>query len=190
MATGNEGVGVALGSTLALIIHVVFSLTFPILFITLCGVSYLLAHIFNLPEFSLWAYVASLAFGYAMANVWVAVGLGAFALAALPLAWVAFREQEVKASNTILMYVLAGMVIGFMVWLRTVWPFEQNGWQVIAYGIVMFMAWGAVIEAALGTIGIFAHVRRNRPQPVQPPPQQPHGAPREERRSRSEPETI
>jgi hypothetical protein len=192
MATqsGGGGLGEALGSALALIIYVVFSLTFPILFLTLCGASYVLAYLFHLPEFVLWAALASLAIAYAKTNIWVALGLGAFALAALPLAWVAFREQEVKASNTILMYVVSGIVIGFMFWLRTVWPYDGNGWQLIAYGIIMFMAWSAIVEAALGTIGIVAHVRRNRPQPVRPPPQQPHGAPREERRSRSEPETI
>ena len=57
-------------------------------------------------------------------------------------------------------------------------------------GIIMFAGWNGVVDAALSTLGIVAHVRRNRPQPVKPPPQQPHGAPREERRSRDEPETI
>jgi len=190
MATGNEGLGEAVGSALALIIHVVFSLTFPILAITLCGVSYLLAFVFHLPEFSLWAYLANLAIDYAKTNVWVTVGMVVFALAALPLAWIAFREQEIKASNTILMYVLTAMVIGLTAWLRKVWPFDGNGWQVITYGILLFMAWSAAIEAALGTIGIFAHVRRNRSQPVKPPPQQPHGTPREERGPNGEPETI
>src|ERR1700720_3563523 len=59
--SGGSGVGEAIGSALALIIYVVFSLTFPILFLTLCGVSYVLAYVFHLPEFVLWAALASLA---------------------------------------------------------------------------------------------------------------------------------
>lgn len=186
---GGGGLGEAVGAALVLIIHVVFSLTFPILAITLCGVSYLLAFVFHLPEFSLWAYLATLAIDYAKTNVWVLVGLVVFALAALPLAWVAFREQELKASNTILSWVIAGMVIAFMFWLRTVWPFDRNGWQLIAYGIILFTAWSAVIEVVIGTLGIVVHVRRNRPVKTKPPAQEPHGA-RQDTRSRGEPETI
>jgi hypothetical protein len=180
----------SLGEAFASLLQLVFSLTFPILLITLCAISFVLAALFGMPEFGLWAYLAELAIGWATTNIWVAIGLGVFCLAAIPLTWVAFREQELKVSSTILAYVIAGLVIAFLFWLRTVWPVERM-WELWAYGIIMLAGWSAVIEAALGTIGIITHVRRNRPKPVEPPRQQPHGAARAEpRSSRDEPETI
>ena len=182
---GHQAVGEAFGA----IVQLVFSLTFPLLIITVCGVSYILAFEFDMPEFALWAGLAMSAFAIAKTTVWVAIALFLFALSALPLAWVAFREQQLRVSNTILMWVIAAIVVGGMLWLRTAWPFERSGWQLIIYGIILLAAWGTVIEAALGTLGIVAHVRRNRPPPIRPPRQQPHGAP-QETRSHSDPETI
>jgi hypothetical protein len=187
MATKEPGE--ALGEVLADILKIVFSLIFPLLLITICGVSFVLVSLFHMPEFGLWAYLAGLAIGWAKGSIWVALGLGAFCLAALPLAWVAFREQELKASSTILAYVIAGLVVAFLLWLRTVWPVERM-WELWAYGLIMFAGWQATVDALMGTLGIVAHVRRNRPKPVKPPPQQPHGAAHEERRARNEPETI
>lgn len=182
---GRREVAEGLGALLQL----VFSLTFPLLLITLCGVSFVLAFAFGMPEFSLWAGLAMALFEIAKTNIWVAIGLVVFALAALPLAWVAFREQQLRGSTTILSWVIATMLIGGMFWLRTAWPFEDSGWQIIVYEIILLAAWGTVIEAALGTVGIVAHVRRNRSVPAQPPRQEPHGA--RDRRSRSkDPETI
>lgn len=187
MATKDPGE--AVGELLAEILKIVFSLLFPLLLITLCGVSFILVSVFHLPEFGLWAYLAGLAIGWAKGNMWVAIGLGAFCLAAVPLGWVALREQELKASTTIFAFVMAGLIIAFLSWLRTVWPVERV-WEFWTYGLVMFAAWQATVEALIGTLGIVAHVRRNRPRPIKPPPQEPHGAPREERRTRNEPETI
>lgn len=187
MATKDPGE--AVGELLAEILKIVFSLAFPLSFLTLCGASFVLARYLHLTEFGLWAFVASLALEYAKTNGWIALGLGLFALASLPLAWLALREQELRASNTILSYVIAGLVFGFLFWLRTVWPYDDNGWQIIVYGLIMFGGWQAVFDAAIGTIGIGAHIRRNRPRSVRPPPQQPHGA-QEERHPRNEPETI
>ncbi|HVB79263.1 MAG TPA: hypothetical protein VNE82_04850 [Candidatus Binataceae bacterium] len=188
MASGNDGSGEAIAGIFGAIIQLVFSLTFPLLAITLCGLSYLLAFAFHMPEFGLWAFWAHLAIGYAKTNGWVLLGLIIFALAALPLAWVAYREQELKASNMILAYVIAGIVIAFTCWLRTAWPYDGTGWQIYSYGFLLLMAWSAVIEAAISTIGIVAHVHRNRPQPARRPAQQPHGAPRQDRGR--EPDTI
>ena len=126
---------------------------------------------------------------YAEANIWAAVALAIFALATIPLTWVAFREQELRVSSTILAYVMAAIILGVMFWLRTVWPYNDSAWQIIAYGIIMFVGWSALIEAMLGTLGIVAHIRRNRPVPVKPPRQEPHG-PREQGRPADEPETI
>ncbi len=187
MANGNSGAGY--GEALAALLQFVFSLTFPLIAITLCGISYLLAFVFHMPEFGFWAVLAMQALDYAKTNMWVAAGIGVFALAALPLAWVAFREQEVKASNTILAYVMTGIVIGFTIWLRTAWPLERSGWQVLVYSGLLLLACIMVIESAISTLGIVAHLRRNRPKPVKLPAQEPHGT-RDTRRSRDEPETI
>jgi hypothetical protein len=186
MATKDPGE--ALGDVFADILKIVFSLLFPLLLITLCGVSFVLVSVFHMPEFGLWAFLAELAIDWAKGNIWVEIGLGAFCLAALPLAWVAFREQELKASSTIFAYVMAGLIIAFLSWLRTVWPVERM-WEFWAYGLIMFAGWQATVDALIGTLGIVTHVRRNRPRRIRPPRQEPHGAPREERRS-SEPETI
>jgi hypothetical protein len=188
MATKDPGE--AVGEMLADILKIVFSLIFPLLLITLCGASFVLSVGFHLPEFALWVGIAMWALEYAKTNIWAALGLGAFVLASLPLAWVGFREQELRASSTIFAYVMAALIFGFLLWLRTVWPYNGSGWQLILYGLVMFAGWQATVDAVIGTLGILAHVRRNRPRPIDPPRQRPHGGPREERRSRDEAETI
>lgn len=185
----NREPGEALGEVLVDILKIVFSLIFPFLLITLCGVSFVLVSEFHMPEFGLWAHLAEFVIGRSTSNIWVAVGLGVFCLAALPLAWVAFREQELRGSSTILAYVIAAFVIAFLLWLRTVWPVERP-WELWAYGLIMFAGWQATINALMGTLGIVAHMRRKRPRPIKPPRQEPHGASREQRRSRNEPETI
>jgi hypothetical protein len=181
-----EGVAEALGSLL----QIIFSLTFPLMFITLCGASFVLMMALHAPEFALWPGLAIGAFQYAKANTWAAIALGLFVLAALPLAWVGFREREIRVSKAILEWVITGIVFAFIFWLRTVWPYNQSGWQMLAYAFFLFVGWNGVVESSLSTLVLVAHVRRNRPRPVAPPRQEPHGAPREERGSRSEPETI
>jgi hypothetical protein len=180
----------AFGELVVELLQIIFSLVFPILLISLCAASFILAFEFRLPEFGLWGAIGAWALGYAATNVWFAVALGLFALASIPLTWLALREQELRASNVLLAYVIAAIVFAFLFWLRTVWPYDDNGWQVILYGLIMFCGWRAVVDAGVGTLGIVLHIRRNRPRPVRPPPQQPHGAPREERARRDEPETI
>ena len=171
-----------------------FSLVFPLLLLTLCAASFILSIELRLPEFGLWAAVAFRAVGFAQANTWFAVALGLFALASLPLTWLALREQELRASKTLLAYVIAAIVFGFLFWLRTVWPYDDdNGWQMILYGAVMFCGWRAVVDAAIGTLGIVLHIRCNRPRSVAPPRQEPHGtgaASDRPSRHRNEPETI
>ena len=182
--------GESLGEAVAALLQIIFSLTFPLMLITLCGVSFALTFTLGTPEFALWAGLAVGAFNYAKANTWAAIALGLFVLAALPLAWVGFREREIRVSRAILEWVITGIAIAFILWLRTVWPYDDSGWQVLSYGILLFAAWNAVVESSLSTLVIVAHVRRNRPRPVAPPRQEPHGAAREERRSPNEPETI
>jgi hypothetical protein len=189
MASGGSADN-ALAEFVGAILQLVFHLSFPLIVVTLCGVSFVLAFALHAPEFGLWAGLAMVAIGYAKTNLWVALGIGAFVLISLPLAWVFFREQQIQLSRIILQWVIAALVTGGTFWLRSGWPYENSGWQIIVYGIILFAGWSALIEATLGTLAIVAHVRRNRPRPVKPPPQQPHGAARVERRSRDEPETI
>jgi hypothetical protein len=172
------------------VLRIVFSLTFPLLLITLCGVSFVLHRAFGLPEFSLWESFATAVLEYARTEIWAIAALGLFGLAALPLAWVAYREQEVTLSAMIANWVFAAMLIGSMVWLRTAWPYEQDGGQVLVYGIAMFAAWSFVLTAALATLRIVVHARQNRPVPTQPPEQEPHGGAAAPRQRAADPETI
>jgi hypothetical protein len=163
------------GEALAALLQIIFSLTFPLLLISLCGVSFLLALYLPTPEFGLWGVLAIWAIGYAKANTWAEIGLVVFALAALPLAWVAFREREARLSKAILEWVITAIVLGFTYWLRTVWPYDGNGWQIWVYGILLFAGWNGVVESSLSTLKIVAFHRANRP-PRRPRWQQPHGA--------------
>lgn len=187
MASKDPAEGV--GEALAALLQIIFSLTFPLMLITLCGASFVLMATLHAPELGLWAALAVGAFQYAKDNTWAAIALGLFVLAALPLAWVGFREREIRASKAILEWVITALVFAFILWLRTVWSYNGSGWQMLAYGILLFTGWNGVIESGLSTFVIMAHVRRNRPMPVSPPRQEPHGS-RKERGARSEPETI
>jgi hypothetical protein len=191
MANGGTS-GNPLADFVGAILQLVFHLLFPFITVSLCLVSYILAMWFHMPEFGFWFGLWLVVFDAARGNVWIAVGLGLFILAALPLAWIAYREQQVQASKILLQWIIAAGVIFFMFWLRTQWPYDKSGWQMITYGIIMFAGWAALTEGMLGALAIAAHVRRARPRPVRPPPQAPHGgAPRDEPRRRAdEPETI
>jgi hypothetical protein len=181
----------AFGEALVDLLKVVFSLIFPLLFLALCGASYLLAFEFRLPEFGFWAVLGLWLLDWGESNIWAAIGLGAFAFSVMPLTWLALREQELRVSNTLLAYVIGGLVVAFLTWLRMVWPYDGAFWQLAVYGLAMFCGGHALVDAFVGTLGIVLHIRRNRPRPVAPPRQQPHAAPREEQRgARDEPETI
>jgi hypothetical protein len=180
----------SLGEFLAELLKIVFSLTFPLMLLTLCGASFVLFGLFHMPELGLWFVLAAWAVGYATSNTWAAVGLAALVLAALPLAWVGVREREIRISKAILEWVITALIFAFIFWLRTVWPYDDNGWQLILFAFLLFTAWNGVIESAMSTLVIVLHVRRNRPRPVAPPRQEPHGAGQAERRPRDEPETI
>ena len=191
MTANGENKGTPLSEFVGAILELVFHLLFPVNVIAVCGISFLLVNGMQMPEFSFWTNLALLAFAYAASSIWVAAGLAIFVLAALPLAWIAYREQQVVVSRTILQWIITLGVTFGMFWLRTTWPYEDSGWQLFAYGMIMYAACAAALETMLSTLGIVAHVRRSRPAPARPPRQQPHGAPRENRRSsRGDPETI
>lgn len=165
-----ESVGEALGQ----LFQVIFSLTFPLFAITVCGVSYLVSIYLPAPEFGLWGALALLAIEYAKANTWAAVVLGVFGIAAIPLAWVAYREHEARISTAIGAWVTAAFVGGGTAWLRTAWPYHESFWQILVFSILLMAAWSAVLEGALSTLKIVVFVRATRP-PRRPRWQQPHG---------------
>lgn len=190
MASGRSGEN-SLAEFVTSVFQLVFHLLFPFTVVTLCGISYLLASVWNIRELGFWNAMAMMALDYAWSSRWAALALAAFVLASLPLAWVAFREQQTRPSGTILQWIYAVGVTFGISWLRTAWPFERGGvWQLVVYGIIMFAGWAAFVEAMLGSLAIFAHVRASRPVEIQPPRQAPHGAPREQGRAADEPETI
>jgi hypothetical protein len=179
----------AMGEFLAALLEIIFSLTFPLTLITVCGVSFALTFAFHTPEFGLWAWLSLGAADYARTHVWAAVVLGLLSLSALPLAWVAFREREIRISKAILEWVITALVVWFTFWLRTLWPYDESGWQLLAYGVLLFAGWNGVLEATLTTVAIVALYRANRPVRTGPPQQQPHG-PGNGHDPRGDPETI
>jgi hypothetical protein len=179
----------SIGEGLAALLQIIFSLTFPLVIFSLCAISMLLMIALNAPEFAFWPGIAVAAFVYAQAHTWAAVVFGIVALAALPLAWVAFKEREIRSSKAILEWVITILVLWFTFWLRTVWPYSGSGWQLLAYAFLLFIGWNGVIEASLSTLAIVAIRRANRPMRTEPPRHQPHG-PGEPRPARGEPESI
>jgi hypothetical protein len=141
------------------LIQIVFSLMFPFVFITACGVSGLLFYGFQIPQFALLWGIAGQAIGYATKNVGAAVALAAFALASLPLAWVKFREMELKFSGVIGAWVVAAITTGFTFWLASVWPADWSFFQMVSFAFLLFMSWAAICEALLGTIKLVFHFR-------------------------------
>ena len=167
---GTEDPARSFGAALAVRLQTIFSLPFPLTVVTLCGVSYVVIYTFRVPEFEFefWARLPMRAFDYAAANTWAAIALSLFVLAALPLAWLAFRQREVRVSRAIREWVIAAIVLGVTFWLRTAWPYDDTGLRVLVYGVLLFAGWNSAIEATLSTLKIIATRRATRP-PTPPP---------------------
>ena len=144
------------------VVQLVFSLLFPILLVTLCGVSYVLVFGFHLVQFGLWAYLAMQAVAYAKGNTWAALALTVFVIASVPLAKVAFREHATRTSGVIGGWVGAGIFSGGTIWLATAWPAEDSGMQMIVFAFLLLASWGCVCEAIMSSLKLIA---QNRPQP-------------------------
>jgi hypothetical protein len=184
----NEGE--AIGQATVGLLQIVFSAIFPLLMLTLCAVSFLLAHVFQLPQFGLWSDLAGWAFGYAGRNIWAMLVLAAFVLGAVPLAWIGFRELSARPSGVIGSWVVAIIVSVGTIWLANAWAANGSTLQSIVFGILLFMAWAGIFEAAMNSLKLAEQARANRPPPP-PVRQQPHGAPPpQQQQSRDEPETI
>jgi hypothetical protein len=170
------------------VFKIVFNLLFPFTALTLVGLSYVLTNLLHLREFGLWFALGILGFDSARQNIWLALTAGALALAAVPLVWVAYSEQQVVISMTIKRWLIAAGLAAATLWLDMSWPYDRSDEQLLAFGILMLVAWTALIQAMLPTLGIITHIRANRPPKSRPPEQAPHGG--SVPRLRRDPETI
>jgi hypothetical protein len=156
--SGNEG----LARVAVTVFQVVFSALFPFMLLTSCAVSAVLAGA-GFPQFGFLARLAREAVAYSGTHTWAALAIGVLALSALPLLWVAYREHAEPPSKIIGMWLGAAIygAVGF--WLGGVWPptlFPSAEPYVLA--LFLFVTWGALCEAILGTVKT---ILANRPQP-------------------------
>lgn len=149
----------SVGAALAARLQSLFSLPFPLTVVTLCGLSYVAWNTLYMPEFEFWAGLPARAFGYAREHSWAAIALGLFGLAALPLAWLSFRRRKARLMRAIREWVVAAVIIAFILGLRRVWPYDDSRSRVVVYGVLLFAAWNGVIEAGLSTLKIIASRR-------------------------------
>lgn len=157
-SSASEDVGAAVGN----LVQLVVSPLFPLMFILLCGASFLLAVTFKLPQFLLFAWAVMLALEYAKANLWAVAGIGIFVVASLPMAWVAFREYAAPTSKLISHWVMSALMAAGMYWMTTAWPYEASVSQIIVFGLVWFIVWAQIFETLIGTLAVWA---RHRPRP-------------------------
>jgi len=159
----SNGANDGMAQVVVTLFQVIFSALFPLIAISLCAVSYILAHGFHLPQFALWAALAGWIVAYARIHLWAMLALIAFVIAAVPLALIGFREYAARTSGVIGMWVSAAIYAGGTVWLASVWP--PSVYPVIqgyVFAFLLFVSWGGAFEAAIGTAKIIA---QNRPQP-------------------------
>ena len=87
-------------------------------------------------------------------ETWAAIGLGLLVVAALPLAWLAFRQRQARASKAIGEWAFALIVLVATLGLRMVWPFDGSDRQIYAYSFLLFIGWNAIVQALLTTLAI------------------------------------
>jgi len=181
--------GNALADFVSALIELIFHPLFPLIFITLPVVSLLLASASAEPAFEFWFLLGVAVCEYAMSRLWTAICGAAFILAALPLAWVFFREQQVVVSAVIKQWLATLIAIGLLIWLDRDWRDNGSAWQATALNSLLLIAWAGMVEASIGTLAIIKYACGNRLAKPPPPPQEPHGRRRRRRRT-EEPETI
>lgn len=150
------------------VIRLFFSPSFPLVLVSLCGVSYLLAASLAAPEFGLWALLAMRVIRYARFETWAALGLGLLVVAALPLAWLAFHQRRrSRRSRPLGEWVFVAVVVAFTAGLRTLWEYDASDRQIYVYSFLLFIGWNGAVEASLGTLAIA--IRGAEPAPARPP---------------------
>jgi FtsH-binding integral membrane protein len=151
----------SLGASLARFVQLFFSPSFPLVLVSLCSVSYLLAANLHAPELGLWALVATWAIRDAKYDNWAAIAFGLIVVAAPPLAWLAFRQRETRRSRAIAEWVVGAVVIGLVFSLRVVWPYDGSDQQVFVYSFLLFIGWNALVQAVLSSLAIAVHGRKD-----------------------------
>ena len=152
------------------IVQLFFSPSFPLVLVSLCGVSYLLAAALAAPEFGLWALLAMRVLRYARFETWAALGLGLLVVATLPLAWLAFHQRRRSGRSRLLgEWTFVAAVVAFTVGLRTLWAYDASDRQIYVYSFLLFIGWNGAVEAALGTLAILTRGA----EPAQARPQEP-----------------
>jgi MFS family permease len=154
---------------LARLVQLIFSPSFPLVLLSLCGVSYLLAAWLAAPEFGLWALVATRAIRSARYDTWTMIALGILVVAALPLAWAALRHRANRPPRALADWAFAAVAIGCLFSLRVVWPYDDSDRQVFAYSFLLFFGWNALVQAVLSSLALLATRRRTRQAASQPP---------------------
>lgn len=159
MATSaSEDFGVALAG----LVQIVFSPLFPLMLMTLCALSFVLALPFHLMQFVLFAGLAWAFFNYATQHLWAMLAFGVFVVAAFPLTWIGFREHVTQTSRVIGYWIAAALYGAGMLWLASVWPYSGGVFQQLVFGLLIFCWWAHVCETLMGTFKIIA---LSRPQP-------------------------
>jgi len=153
--TGSED----LAQAFAMFLKIVFSPIFPLLAITLCGVSFLLTFVFGLPQFALFAGLSIGAFQYSLGHLWAMAALIVFILAALPLAWVGFKEAETRTSRVIGHWVACAIFAGGTLWLASAWRFSGSGFQQIVFACLLFSVWAEICDTIMITLKLVAFWR-------------------------------
>src|SRR5690242_15432888 len=133
-------------------LQTLFSSSFPLVLVSLCGVSYLAASALSAPEFGLWGLMAMRAVRYARFETWAAIALGLLVAAALPLVWVALRQREARPAKALGEWAFAVMVCVVVFGLHATWPFDAGNEQIYVYSFLLFVGWNAIVQALLSTI--------------------------------------
>ena len=143
--------------------RIIFSPIFPLMFLTLCGLSYVLTIPFQLPQFLLFAWVAKHALEYSGEHAWAMLVLALFAMSALPLAWLGCREFAVKPTQLVADWVIAILgAVGLGAMTRA-WPFDAGNLQMVVFGIALFALWAQIWEALLHTASLIGRIKPKPP---------------------------
>jgi hypothetical protein len=107
VGNGNSGSAELMTSVMRL----VFSLLFPLSALVSTAVASRLVVDFHLSQFMGWPNFMHFAYLYAEGHDWAKGVFGIFIIAALPLAWLAYKETGVKASETV------GGIVFLAIWI-------------------------------------------------------------------------
>ncbi|HTV29510.1 MAG TPA: hypothetical protein VMF32_17200 [Xanthobacteraceae bacterium] len=157
-----SGSGETFGRTLITLAQIVFSLLFPFLAISVCGLAYVLTFVLHIPQFALLAFLAHLAIEHAQTHRGAALAMWTLAFGSVYLAGIAYREHETRASAVV------GSWVGALIWcggtfaLVRAWAFDGSNIQQLVFAFLLFGSWAGVCEAVIDAAKLN---QQNRPKP-------------------------